>query len=232
MVITHIWVYIYIIYIIYIYIWELLGPLSSFRFTDELFAYSKNLFSSILIHFFDLYKNHPKKTEIPETITPQGISKNTHGHHFSTQNSTWMMTQIWEVEDKVGDSQKIKVGNITGMDKKLPRNTFSLIWGYHYRFRRGQNPIGKNQDTYYNLEMKHVPFFWTCICYYIRPDAVQYRTALFSPARLFSGRSGFHEACLLQHPFSAWNLYQTSMWVVGGVCGFCKSQRGLLQDLC
>ena len=67
---------------------------------------------------------------------------------------SWRLSWRWS---------KAYVGNIQGLDKNLPRNTSSLIWGYHYRFRRGYNPIGKNQDTYYNLELKHVPFFWTCI---------------------------------------------------------------------
>ena len=39
----------------------LLRPLSWFRFTDELFAYSKNIFSDILIDVFYLYKNHLEK---------------------------------------------------------------------------------------------------------------------------------------------------------------------------
>ena len=44
-----------------IHLLPLLGPLSWFRFTDELFAYSKKLSSQFLIDILNLYKIHLEK---------------------------------------------------------------------------------------------------------------------------------------------------------------------------
>ena len=50
-----------------------------------------------------------------------------------------------------------------------------------------------------------VIFFLNLHYCYFRPDAFAYHTALFSPARLFSGRSGLHQVCILPNLF--WSSY-------------------------
>lgn len=144
--------------------------------------------------FFICIKITSKKTRTPETIAPQGISKNTHGQILPTK----IRLKWWPKHGKKNAKLAILKGlgwKHIGPERKPPRKTTFVIWSYDYRFVRGKMVyvrIGMFFTIYKQINS---------ICYYFRPDAVQYCTALFSPARLFSGRSGSHQACMLQHLF-------------------------------
>ena len=115
----------------------LLRPLSSFRFTGELFAYGQNLFSLFKLRFFNINIARKKKAETPETITTQGVSKNTHGHHSSHQSSTYMIPKLGKLNTKLAIVKGLGWKHI-GPGRKRPRKTTFFIWGYDYRFVRGQ----------------------------------------------------------------------------------------------
>ena len=129
-----------------------LRPLSWFRFTDELFAYSKNLFGYILIDVFYLYKITAIKLKFRKPSPSRHFKKHTWAPFFSAKfdlNDEWL--EHGKKNAKLAILKGLGCKHLGPERKPLRKKTF-VIWGYDYKFVRGKtNGICKNRNCFYNF---------------------------------------------------------------------------------